>query len=91
MSQTAAKKMMNQIPGWTLEKGGKKITQTQLFTDFKKALKFANAVGKIAEQDSHHPDIFIWYNKVRLDLWTHSIGGLSENDFIVAAKINEVK
>ena len=59
-----------------------------LFSDFKTALKFVNAVGKIAEREGHHPDIAIHYNQVVLDLWTHSIGGLSENDFIVAAKID---
>ena len=88
MKPIEAKKMMKEIPKWILEKSSKKISRTWLFADFKEAMKFVNTVAKIAEKDVHHPDIFIWYNKVRLDLWTHAIGGLSENDFIVAAKVN---
>jgi 4a-hydroxytetrahydrobiopterin dehydratase len=90
MKPSEAKMMLREIPGWVLEKGSKKISRTYLLKDFKAAMKLVNAVAKIAEKDAHHPDIFIWYNKVRLDLWTHAIGGLSENDFIVAAKINAV-
>ena len=53
-------------------------------------MKWVNQVANIAEEAGHHPDISIWYNRIELDMWTHSIGGLSENDFIVAAKINEI-
>ncbi len=81
---------MKQIPKWELIKG-KQISRTWLFNDFVQALKFVNSVGKLAEKEGHHPDILISYNKVVLDLWTHSIGGLSENDFIVAAKIDVLK
>lgn len=56
------------------------------FNDFKEALDFTNRVGAIAEKEGHHPDIFLGWGKVRLDLWTHNIDGLSENDFILAAK-----
>lgn len=90
LSQTAAKKLIREIPGWTLAKDFKKITKVFLFPDFKKAVKFVNTIAKIAESEGHHPDISIWYNKVGLDFWTHSIGGLSDNDFIVAAKINNL-
>ena len=58
------------------------------FKDFKEAMKFVNKVAEAAEQEGHHPDIHIYYNKVRLELTTHKIKGLSENDFILAAKIN---
>ena len=54
-------------------------------------MRFVNKVAEIAEQEDHHPDIKIKYNKVELELWTHSIKGLSENDFILAAKIDEIK
>ena len=90
MKPAEAKSFMVEIPKRILEKGSKKISRTWLFADFKESIKFVNAVAKIAEKDAHHPDIFIWYNKVRLDLWTHSIGGLSENDFILAAKIDAI-
>jgi 4a-hydroxytetrahydrobiopterin dehydratase len=80
-----------ELPKWILAKNAKKISRTWLFKDFVHALKFINQVGVIAEKNGHHPDIFVSYNKVTLDLWTHSIGGLSENDFIVAAKIDKLK
>lgn len=86
-----AKKLLKQIPGWKIEKGSKAISKIWIFDDFKQALRFVNGVGKIAEHEGHHPDIAIWYNKVELFMFTHSIKGLSENDFIVAAKINEIK
>lgn len=81
---------MKEIPQWEIIKG-KQISRTWLFKDFVQALKFVNSVGKLAEKEGHHPDVLISYNKVVLDLWTHSIGGLSENDFILAAKIDQVK
>ena len=60
------------------------------FPDFRTALAFANRVGKVAEKDGHHPDITVSWGKVRLTIWTHSIGGLSENDFSLAAKADAV-
>ena len=81
---------MKEIPQWEIIKG-KQISRTWLLKDFVQALKFVNSIGKLAEKEGHHPDILISYNKVVLDLWTHSIGGLSENDFILAAKIDQVK
>ena len=82
---------MKQVPKWELAKNSKKISRTWLLKDFVAAIKFVNAIGKVAEKNAHHPDIVISYNKVTLELWTHSIGGLSENDFIVAAKIDAMK
>jgi 4a-hydroxytetrahydrobiopterin dehydratase len=61
------------------------------FRNFKEALDFTNRVGAIAEQEGHHPDIFLSWGKVKLQLWTHKIGGLSENDFILAAKVDAVR
>ena len=57
------------------------------FEDFKQALDFTNRVGAIAEEQNHHPDIYLTWGKVRITLWTHKVDGLTENDFIVAAKI----
>ncbi len=54
-------------------------------------MKFVNNIAELAEGEGHHPDIHIHWNKVMLELWTHSMNGLSENDFIVAAKINNLK
>ena len=61
------------------------------FADFKEAMAFVNKVADIAEQEGHHPDIEIFgYNKVKIELSTHAVGGLSENDFILAAKIEKL-
>ena len=58
--------------------------------DFKEAMAFVNRVADLAEEEGHHPDIYISWNRVRLDLTTHAIKGLSENDFIMAAKTGAV-
>ncbi len=74
-----------------LSKGWKVIDEHHLekeysFHDFREALAFTNKVGEIAEQEGHHPDIHLSYGKVKILLWTHKIDGLSESDFILAAK-----
>jgi 4a-hydroxytetrahydrobiopterin dehydratase len=60
------------------------------FPDFKKALDFVNKVGAIAEEQGHHPDIFLAWGKARVTIWTHKIDGLTESDFILAAKIDDL-
>ena len=65
-----------------------KIEKLFKFKDFVEAIKFVNKVAELAEQEGHHPDIAINYNKVKMTIWTHAIGGLSENDFILGAKID---
>lgn len=76
-------------PSWKID-GAKKLMKEWKFEDFKQSMHFVNAVAKIAEEEGHHPDIWISYNIVRLELSTHAIGGLSENDFILAAKIKGI-
>lgn len=71
---------------WEL-KEGVKIRHTFHFKTFTEAINFINRVAQLAEQERHHPDMHISYNKVRIDLQTHAIKGLSENDFILASKI----
>lgn len=78
-----------------LNKGWQVIDEHHLeksygFPDFKSALLFTNQVGDIAEQEGHHPDIHLSYGKVKLIIWTHKIDGLSESDFILAAKCDEL-
>lgn len=82
------KTYLAQVTGWSLLHRGRAIAREYRFHDFVEAMKFVTSVAAIAEQAGHHPDIFISYNHVRLELTTHSIGGLTENDFIVAAQIN---
>lgn len=76
---------------WEVVEGGKKIRREFVFKDFMEAMKFVNKVAVVAEADDHHPDIHIHYRRVILELWTHAIGGLSENDFIIAAKIDAIQ
>lgn len=78
-----------QVPNWEVSSDAKSISRQFVFKDFKEALVFVNKVGDIAEQEGHHPDIKLFeYKNVLVNLWTHAIGGLSENDFIVAAKVD---
>ena len=76
------------MEGYVVDK--KRIKREFKFKDFAEAIQFVNKVAEIAEQEGHHPDIHIFYNKVRIELWTHAISGLSENDFILAAKIEKM-
>ena len=71
---------------WKIQEG--KLVRTFSFRDFKGAMEFVNKVAEIAAKEWHHPDIYIFFNKVEIKLYTHSIKGLSENDFILAAKID---
>ncbi len=82
-------KYVASVPGWQLEES-KKIKKEFKFKDFKGSIGFVNKIADIAETEGHHPSIFISYNKVRVTLITHAIGGLSENDFIMAAKIDNI-
>jgi 4a-hydroxytetrahydrobiopterin dehydratase len=80
-----------EISGW-MDEDEKKIVKEFKFGDFKEALGFVNKVGALAEEEGHHPDILIHgWNKVKLSLSTHAIGGLSENDFILASKIDGIR
>jgi len=75
---------------WQIREG-KELYREFHFVNFKHTMTFVNKVAEIAEQEGHHPDIHISYAKCRLELWTHAINGLSENDFILAAKIDEIE
>lgn len=81
----------NQLqPTWEVVDGSM-LRREFRFTDFKEAMAFASEVAFIAEEEGHHPDLHISWGKVVVWLYTHAIKGLSENDFIVAAKINELQ
>jgi len=84
------KKYLSQLKkGWQVL-GDEKIKKLFKFEDFKEAMAFVNNVAELAESEGHHPDIIINYSKVDIIIWTHKIGGLSENDFILAAKIDNI-
>lgn len=86
IAQTEIKTLMKRIPEWDTNK--KAIERTFEFDDFMEAVDFVNAVAEIADEEEHHPDIDIRWNKVRLSLSTHSEGGLTDLDFQVAEKID---
>ncbi len=88
-SREEAEILIKQIPGWEISEDGKFINKKYTFKNFKEALAFVNKVGEIAESEGHHPDIHLTdYKKVCINLSTHAIGGLSQNDYILAAKID---
>ena len=92
MTLARAEAGLAQVPAWKLVEGEKlKIQRRFTFKDFVEAMAFVNTVADVAEAEGHHPDIRISWNRVTLDLLTHAIGGLSENDFIMAAKIDELE
>jgi len=88
LTRAEAEVYMPQTPGWTLSEDGSLISRDFKFKDFKEAMAFINTVAELAESEGHHPNIHCWWNKVKLELTTHAIKGLSKNDFILAAKTN---
>ncbi|MBI2125312.1 4a-hydroxytetrahydrobiopterin dehydratase [Candidatus Woesearchaeota archaeon] len=80
---------LQEIKGWKVIYNH--IEKEFKFKDFKTALDFFNKVGQLAEKEGHHPDIYLSWGKVKITLWTHAIDGLSENDFILAKKIDLIK
>lgn len=89
MSGDEARQRLGELHGWTLKE--RAIEKTFTFKNFVEAMAFVNRVAAIAEQEGHHPDIAVSYRMVTLTLFTHAIGGLSLNDFIVAAKVDELE
>ncbi len=83
-----ASDFMSHVPLWSIDSESIEISRTFRFKDFKEALAFTNKIGALAEEEGHHPDIRLGWGKVGVTLTTHSIHGLSENDFVLAAKID---
>lgn len=91
MSEDNEDTYIQQIKGWELlREGTHKIRKEFKFEDFKEAMAFVNKIAAIAESEGHHPDIYIYYNKVVLELFTHAVKGLFQNDFIMASKIDDI-
>lgn len=82
-------KMKAQVPNWRVI-DGHHLTRSFAFSDFKTALEFVNRVGAVAEEEGHHPDLALAWGKVDVKTWTHKIDGLTESDFILAAKIDRL-
>lgn len=90
LSRNEAEVLLAQLQGWDLA-DDKRIHKTYKFRDFRAAMAFLNRMADVAEDEGHHPDFCVHYRLVNVTIWTHAIGGLSENDFILAAKIDQVK
>lgn len=86
LSGAQVAQLLSQLSGWQVEEG--KLVKTFRFRDHYQAVAFVNAVAWISHTQDHHPLVELGYNTVRLAYWTHAIGGLSENDFICAAKVD---
>ncbi|HMP03145.1 MAG TPA: 4a-hydroxytetrahydrobiopterin dehydratase [Gemmatales bacterium] len=91
LAADAIQKLLKGTPGWSLTADGKAIRRQWKVKDFLTALDFFQRIGAIAEAEDHHPDLHLTgYRQVAIEMTTHALGGLSENDFILAAKINAV-
>lgn len=83
-----AEGLLAEVPGWALADEGKEILREYRFGNFHETMAFVNALAWVAHREDHHPDLEVGYSRVRVRFSTHAIGGLSENDFICAAKID---
>jgi 4a-hydroxytetrahydrobiopterin dehydratase len=88
MTREQVEEALRSLSGWDVRDDDKKIHKHHRFRDFKDAMRFVNAMADLAEAEGHHPDFTVHYNTVDVTLWTHAVGGLSENDFILAAKLD---
>ena len=90
LSPDEAEVLLAQTPGWSLTYEGTRLERRFTFKNFAFALQFVNSVGAIAERENHHPDIRFGWGYATVELYTHKIGGLHENDFVMASKVNDL-
>ena len=86
LSAEEAAALHREVPSWTL--AGERLSRTFRLPGFREAIAFVGRVAELAEAEDHHPDILVKYRDVTLTLWTHDVGGLHENDFVLAAKVD---
>ncbi|RLK50286.1 4a-hydroxytetrahydrobiopterin dehydratase [Alkalispirillum mobile] len=89
MDSNEARQYLAEVPGWTLTHDDTRIARRFKTQDFASALAFTQTIGALAEEEDHHPQITLGWGFVEVELYTHKIGGLHQNDFILAAKINQ--
>jgi len=92
ISSIEAAQLLEVIPFWSIkdDEGTPQLTRTFVFSDFQESLNFTNQVGELAEFSQHHPAITLEWGKVSVTWWTHKINGLHKNDFIMAARTDEI-
>ncbi len=81
--------LLARVDGWHVE-ADKKLTKSFKFKDFMGPVKFTNAIAEVAEEEGHHPDLYVAWGELRAIIWTHKVDGLTESDFILAAKIDRL-
>ena len=89
MQADEVSRLLRELDGWQAPENHH-LTKTYKFPDFKAALDYVDRVGEMAEEQGHHPDIYLAWGKVRVDVWTHKINGLTESDFVFAAKCDRL-
>jgi 4a-hydroxytetrahydrobiopterin dehydratase len=92
LGQEAINRRLEELQGWTVEdnRGRPELTKTFRFKGFMPGVQLVNKIADVAEQEGHHPDLQLSYGSLRVDLTTHAAGGLTDNDFILAAKIDRI-
>jgi 4a-hydroxytetrahydrobiopterin dehydratase len=91
LSEAEVDALLNNLPGWKKVEGGQRIRREWQVKNFMAGMDFLNEVAALAELEGHHPDFhLVGYRDLAIEIWTHAIGGLSENDFILAAKIDAI-
>jgi 4a-hydroxytetrahydrobiopterin dehydratase len=88
LGPTEIEHYLSMVEGWGMD--GDKLRKQYRFGDFVEAMRFVHAMADAAEEQGHHPDFAVHYNRVDVTIWTHAIGGLSENDFILAAVVDAI-
>ena len=88
LSEDDAGRLGSMVPGWT--RGDGRLTRSYDFADFNESFGFVARVALLAEAEGHHPDVFVSWSRVELTFWTHTAGGLTRNDFIMAAKVDKL-
>lgn len=86
LAESEIARLLSQLKGWEYRDGA--ITRTFTFASYGQTMAFVNACAWIAHREDHHPELTVGYNKCRVDYWTHAVNGMSENDFICAAKLD---
>lgn len=92
LSRDRAQELLGQIPGWAMTEieGKVNLTRTVRFKGFMPGVELVNRIAALAEEEGHHPDLHLSYGSLKIDLTTHAAGGLTDNDFILAAKIDQL-
>jgi 4a-hydroxytetrahydrobiopterin dehydratase len=92
LDELTTRKLLGEVKGWSVqaEEGQPRLRKRYQFVDFLAAMAFVDKMAAVAEEEGHHPDFCVHYSRVDVTLWTHAVGGLSENDFILGAKLDGI-